>query len=93
MKHLILILIGLIFVGNALADAEIAAGDKLFGVLDQSLQSKKIKRPSNPTARQKYVNIFVTSSLIMRPSGIEVSKSSWIASKSTSISIIWLGWV
>jgi len=68
MKHLILILIGLIFVGNALADAEIAAGDKLFGVLDQSLQSKKIKRPSNPTARQKYVNIFVTSSLIQQNS-------------------------
>ena len=64
MKNFALLLLFIAFTSSALADAEITAGDKLFGILDKSIQSKEIKETTNLTARLKYVNIFATGSTI-----------------------------
>ena len=62
MKYLISLFLSLAFQGSALADAEINAGDKLFGVLDRTMQSKEIAESTTSAASQKYVNIFVMGS-------------------------------
>lgn len=62
MKYLILPFLSIAIQGSALADAEITAGDKLIGVLDQSMQAKEINEPAKSAARQKYVNMFITGS-------------------------------
>lgn len=71
MKYLILPFLSLAFQGSALADTEIIAGDKLFGVLDQSKPSKEIKEPSNSAARQKYVGLLITDSTNHRELNLE----------------------
>lgn len=53
---------GFSMVFNAWADIEIAAGLKLYGVLDQAVQSQDLKDPMSTTAGQKYVGMFAAAS-------------------------------
>ena len=43
---------------GAMADVEVAAGVKLYGVLDQAVQSQDLQDPNSATAGQKYVGMF-----------------------------------
>ena len=50
---------GLSLLANgALADVEVASGVKLYGVLDQAVQTQDLKDPNSTTAGQKYVGMF-----------------------------------
>jgi predicted porin len=54
---------GLSLLANgALADVEVASGVKLYGVLDQAVQTQDLKDPNSTTAGQKYVGMFATGS-------------------------------
>jgi len=46
------------FASGAFADVEVASGVKLYGVLDQAVQSQNLKDPNSTTAGQKYVGMF-----------------------------------
>ena len=43
---------------GAMADVEVASGVKLYGVLDQAVQSQDLQDPNSATAGQKYVGMF-----------------------------------
>ena len=43
---------------TAMADVEVASGVKLYGVLDQAVQSQDLQDPNSATAGQKYVGMF-----------------------------------
>jgi len=62
MKNSLVIVFGLVTVAQAHADVDVAAGVKLYGVLDQAVQSQILSDPTSTTAGQKYVGMFAAAS-------------------------------
>ena len=62
MKNILVVLFGMATAGQALADVDVAAGVKLYGVLDQALQSQALTDSISTTAGQKYVGMYAAVS-------------------------------
>ena len=62
MKKILVILFGAAIAVSALADVEVAAGVKLYGVLDQAVQSQSLSDSISSTAGQKYVGMYAAVS-------------------------------
>ena len=62
MKNILVVLFGMAIAGQALADVEVAAGVKLYGVLDQAVQSQALTDSISTTAGQKYVGMYAAVS-------------------------------
>lgn len=62
MKNILVVLLGMAIAGQALADVEVAAGVKLYGVLDQAVQSQALTDSISSTAGQKYVGMYAAGS-------------------------------
>ena len=58
MKKYMLSLASLCTLCSAWADVEVGAGVKLYGVLDQAVQSQNLSDPNSTTAGQKYIGMF-----------------------------------
>ena len=62
MKNILVVLFGMAIAGQALADVDVAAGVKLYGVLDQAVQSQALTDSISTTAGQKYVGMYAAVS-------------------------------
>ena len=62
MKNILVILFGMGIAAHVLADVEVAAGVKLYGVLDQAVQSQALTDSISTTAGQKYVGMYAAVS-------------------------------
>jgi predicted porin len=62
MKKLIVVVVGTLMLSKAMADVDVSAGVKLYGVLDQAVQSQILSDPTGTTAGQKYVGMFAAAS-------------------------------
>ena len=62
MKKLSIVTLASLTCTFAAADIDVAAGLKLYGVLDQAVQSQELKDPNSATAGQKYVGMFAAAS-------------------------------
>ena len=58
MKKYVISLASVCFVHSVWADVDVAAGVKLYGVLDQAVQSQNLSDPNSTTAGQKYIGMF-----------------------------------
>ena len=62
MKKTLLITLAVAASASAMADVEVAAGLKLYGVIDQAVQTQDLKDPNSSTAGQKYVGMYAAVS-------------------------------
>jgi len=62
MKNILVVLLGMAIAGQAQADVDVAAGVKLYGVLDQAVQSQALTDSISSTAGQKYVGMYAAGS-------------------------------
>jgi len=62
MKNILVVLFGMAIAGQALADVDVGAGVKLYGVLDQAVQSQSLSDSISTTAGQKYVGMYAAVS-------------------------------
>ena len=62
MKKTLLITLAMAASASAMADVEVAAGLKLYGVIDQAVQTQDLKDPNSSTAGQKYVGMYAAVS-------------------------------
>ena len=58
MKNFVMCLTSLCALNSVWADVDVAAGVKLYGVLDQAVQSQNLSDPNSTTAGQKYIGMF-----------------------------------
>jgi hypothetical protein len=62
MKKILVILFGMGIAAHVLADVDVGAGVKLYGVLDQAVQSQSLSDSISATAGQKYVGMYAAVS-------------------------------
>ena len=62
MKKILVILFGMGIAAHVLADVDVGAGVKLYGVLDQAVQSQSLSDSISATAGQKYVGMYASVS-------------------------------
>lgn len=62
MKKILVILFGMGIAAHVLADVDVSAGVKLYGVLDQAVQSQALTDSISTTAGQKYVGMYAAVS-------------------------------
>jgi hypothetical protein len=62
MKKILVILFGMGIAAHVLADVDVGAGVKLYGVLDQAVQSQSLSDSISATAGQKYVGVYAAVS-------------------------------
>ena len=62
MKNILVVLFGMAIAGQALQDVQVAAGVKLYVVLDQAVQSHALTDSISTTAGQKYVGMYAAVS-------------------------------
>ncbi len=62
MKKILVILFGMGIAAHVLADVDVGAGVKLYGVLDQAVQSQTLSDSISATAGQKYVGMYAAVS-------------------------------